>query len=172
MKNFPIKFADDLICFNVIGNKDKPKTKVIGYFTMAKNVFDARLNLKKLARIDTSSRNPFKLWNSWLLLGHVMVVRSINKKIEQLMKNTEDHQKECIHKLKGIMKNNVKYLIGNEDLAYWTYMHCSKRQYFMFDPDGAAIEERVYLNDVLKRYRNYDKKIRGNLYFQEFVVTY
>ncbi len=169
MNLFPIQFADDLICFNVIGSKDKPNFKTVGYFTIAKNIIEARRKLKKLALKDTNEKDPFKLWNSSMLLGHVKVVKDLHKEMKILIKNTEDHQRLCIKNLKKIMKKPK--LVGDDDLALWTFLHCSKRQYFLFDPDGAAIEDRNYLNTVISKYKNY-KKINGKLYFQEFVISY
>ena len=133
MNNFPIKFADDLICYNVIGKKDTPKNKQIGYFTIAKNALQASMAMLDLISKDTDKDNPFKLWNTYNRIDPPEA-----KKIKDITDPIE---------------------------------FCSKRQYFLFDPDGAAIEERNYLNDVITKYKDY-KKFKGSLYFQEFIVTF
>ncbi len=173
MNNFPIKFADDLICYNVIGKKDTPKNKQIGYFTIAKNALQASMAMIDLISKDTDKDNPFKLWNTYNRIDppEAKKIKDITDSIEFLMKLTESHQKKCLIELKKVMKKPLKKLIGDDDVALWTYLHCSKRQYFLFDPDGAAIEERNYLNDVITKYKDY-KKFKGSLYFQEFIVTF
>lgn len=171
MNNFPIKFADDLICYNVIGTKDKEDEKTIGYFTIARDYITARSKLIELISNNTDPKDPFKLWKDWSYNNGIKPIKIRTKinQIEVLMEKTEEHQEMCIRELKKLFHKPSKDLVGNDDIALWTYLHCSKRQYNLFDPDGAAIEDRKYLNDVLSKYKDY-KNFKGSLFFQEFNV--
>ncbi len=171
MNNFPIKFADDLICYNVIGSKDEKDEKTIGYFTIAKDYDSASKKIFNIITNETHPKDPFKLWKDWSYLKPIKPkkIKEKTTEIEVLMKRTESHQEICIEELRKLLEKPTEDLVGNDDIALWTYLHCSKRQYNLFDPDGAAIEDRKYLNDVLNKYKDF-KNFDGNLFFQEFKV--
>jgi hypothetical protein len=188
-----MQFNDPFYCCNLIQNEKQKivRQSNVGYFTFAKSLSEAQKKIGHLANKDTNKDDPFTMWDFNMELDKPELVantihtseiwthqNNTNGRIENLMKKTEDHQKHCIKKLKNIIKHKTKDLIGDDQLSIWTYLYASKRQYHLFDPDGAAIEDRNYLADVLTKYQStaYDHMNKWfkkyNLYFSEFVVRY